>query len=284
MPGADERGCGGDGKLKLKNKNMEKIGFSIMHLYEDSIEKGERFINPDFESFSKIENSFNILLDNIFYEINIEKNNNFVWFVFNYGKPNPIDENLTNINTGEKKENQRTAEEAELIQQLFVLYKIENSLLYISNLNKEKTFVKMITEKLDKNFHTHKFFKSRDEFIAILKDVDEISFTDARNLFNQDTKRRQALIDLTGTDAPEKFSLLTKYRKSSQLTDFITKLFKSRDKNELSELIIRGVDNDNFSFTYNIESFIQKITIQVAKNDNGLFEPESVKDELLKLL
>lgn len=263
---------------------MEKIGFNIMHLYEETTEKGERFVNPSVDSFLSIETSFHLLLDNIYYEINVEKNNEFIWFVFNYGKPNPIDDNLTNINTGTKKENQRTPYEAELVQQLFVLYKFDNSLLYISNLKKEKTFVTMLIEKLDKKFQTQKFFKNREEFISILKEVEEVSFTDAKNLFNQDTSRRQALVDLTGTAAPEKFSLATKYPKNSKINGFIRKLFESRDNNELNDLVIRGIDNDNFSFVYNVETFIQKSTIQVAKNDNGLFNSKTVKNELLKEL
>src|SRR5690554_7058619 len=119
---------------------MEKIGFNIMQLYEEKVEKGERFVLPKENSFSSLEPSFHLLIDNVYYEVKVENNSQYIWFVFDYGKPNPIDTNLTNINTGKKKTNPRTLDEAELIQQLFVLYRFDKSLLYISNLNKEKTF------------------------------------------------------------------------------------------------------------------------------------------------
>ena len=129
-------------------------------------------------------------------------------------------------------------------------------------------FENMIREKLPENFRVKKFLKSKDDFISILKEISEISFTDAENLFNQNSKKRQALIDLTGTAAPEKFTLDVKYSKGSNIIDFISELIKSREKSELDNLIIKGTDEDNFNFVFNVESFIQKIYIPCDK-ENG---------------
>lgn len=263
---------------------MSKIGFNLMQLIEKSSLAGERFIYPTFDTFIDLDSSFHILIDNAYHEVNIQKNENCIWFEFDYGKPDPIDNKLTNINTGEKKDNQRTNYEAELTHQLFALYDFNKNLLYLSNLNKEKMFEKMIQEKLQKQFIVKKFFKPKDEFISILQEVNEISFTEANNLFNQDSKKRQALIDLTGTAAPVKFTLDTIYPKDSKLKQFIKTLMESKEKIELKELVIKGIDEDGFGFIFNVESFIQKISISCNKEDNGKYSSSKVKTELFKRL
>jgi len=263
---------------------MNKIGFNIMQLIQENISSGERFLTPSIDSFNQIKTSFHLLMDSVYYEVNVGKEENYIWFAFDYGNPEPIDDKLTNINTGSKKDNPRGNDEAELLQQLFVLYNFRNRLLYISNLNKEKMFEKMLQEKLQQPFITKKFFKPKDEFIKILKEVKEISFTEVRNLFNQDSKTRQALIDLTGTEAPEKFTLDTLYSENSKIAGFIEKLINSKSNSELNELVIRGIDNDNFGFVFNVESFVQKIFVTCRKNDNGKFDADSVKQELIKRL
>jgi hypothetical protein len=231
-----------------------------------------------------MELSFHILMDDVYYEINVEKEDNYIWFVFDYGKPDPIDDKLTNINTGSKKDNPRENDEAELLHQLFALYDFNKNLLYLSNLNKEKMFEKMLQEKLQRPFVTKKFFKPKDEFINVLKEVNEISFTEAKDLFNQDSKTRKALKDLTGTEAPEKFKLDTTYPKDSNIVGFIKKLIQSKSKFELNELVIRGIDNDNFGFVFNVDSFVQRITLSSKKNENGKFDADLIKQELLKRL
>ncbi len=142
----------------------------------------------------------------------------------------------------------------------------------------------MLKKELEKNFTVDNIIKSPEELISMLKEINEISFTDVESLFNQDTKRRRALIDLTGINAPEKFTLSSKYPKSAQLKNFINDLFASQSKEELSNLVIKGTGNDDFEFVYNADSFVQKVTIQAVKNDKGTFDSDEVKNELLKAL
>jgi hypothetical protein len=263
---------------------MNKLVFNIIQLIEEGISSGERFLTLSPKSFNQMESSFHILMDNVFYEVNVEKNDNYIWFVFDYGKPDPIDDKLTNIRTGLKKDNPRENDEAELLHQLFALYDFNKNLLYLSNLNKEKMFESMLQEKLQRHFVTKKFFKRKDEFINVLKEINKISFTEARNLFNQDSRTRQALKDLTGTDAPEKFTLDTSYSKNSKIVEFVKKLIQSKNDSELNELVIRGVDNDNFGFVFNVDSFVQRISLSSKKNENGKFDAELIKRELLNRL
>lgn len=193
----------------------------------------------------------------------------------------PKDENLTNIITGDKSPNKREDDEVELTSQLFILYHYENKVLYISNIRKMKFINDVLSQKLNKKFLVKKYFKTREEFIQSIKTITEITFTDVANLFN-DNQERNALIDLTGTGAPEKFKITAKYPKNiaGKLIGFINKKFEKVGTN-YSSLIIKGTDESDFDFVYNQESFVKKIEISCNRNNLGKFMADEVKKELL---
>lgn len=248
--------------------------FYLMQLFEESQESGERFINPRLHSFQKLQQNFSRLENDTYYEVKTVKNEQYIWFVFDYGKPRPLDEDLTNINTGEKRENPRNDDEVEITKQFFVFYNFISKMLFISNSKKKDIFGNIISIELERKFHVKSLFKNKDEFISTLKSVEEIHFTEARNLFNLDSKRRQALIDLTGTNAPNSFSLAAKYDKQPTIIEFISTLISARKNTELKSLVIKGTDEHNFSFIFNVESFSQIIDIECQVKDNGKYDDE----------
>lgn len=263
---------------------MEKIPFNLMQLIEETQEVGERFISPAFDSFNNMQNSFHTLVNDVYYEIKVQKEEDYIWFEFEHGKPNPIDDKLTNINTGVKKSNLRQDDEAELLKQLFVLYHFNKKILFISNSKKKQIFEQVLKQGTEKQFTVKSFFKTKEEFISLLKSVDKISFTEARNLFNYNSKKRQALIDLTGTDAPDKFTLEAHYKKKIDLVGFIGQLIDSQKGSKLKELIIQGTDESDFNFIFNVDSFVRKIEVQCEKENNGKYNPESVRKQLIKVI
>ena len=120
--------------------------------------------------------------------------------------------------------------------------------------------------------------------MSILKKVDKIRFTHVNNLFSQGSKERQALLDLTGTDAPESFTIEASYN-SHKITNFLQSLFRGQDESRISDLVISGRDESDFSFVYNVDSFSRRVDIICMRDKgSGLFNPESVKKELLKTI
>ena len=57
---------------------------------------------------------------------------------------------------------------------------------------------------------------------------------------------------------------------------------KSKPDSSLKDLIIRGTDENNFSVIFNNDTFSRKVIIQSEKDENATFNPESIKNELLK--
>jgi len=263
---------------------MGEVNFTLIELTEEVKTKGERFLKPTKKTFESLDSFDTITIKEYYYEIKIDSSEQYIWFAFDFGNPSPIDNKLTNVKTNEKKENPRTEDEVELLHQFFVLYDFKKDLLYISNSNKKNIFKEIIENKLKKRFIIKNIYKSKKEFISVLKSVDEISFTERKNLFNKDSKRRKALIDLTGTDAPTSFSLKTKYSKDIMGKEFISGLIKAKEDEELKNLVIKGVDNEGFGVVYNIDAFSKKIKIKVKKEENGKYNPEIIKENLLKEL
>ena len=262
-------------------KNKSEIGFCLMRLIEHSKQQGERFIHPNADSFMAIAEFFKILVDDIYYEVSVEKDSDYIWFFFDYGKAYPRDDKLTNIETGDKKDNPRETSEAELLDQLFCLYYYSKKILYLSNLNKKGLIKTVLKKKAKRNYSIENFYKTKEQFVEIIKSVEEISFSEERNLFNHDSKERKALRDLTGTNTPEDFKITAKYS-TNKIKSFLTRLFNAKSRDSLKNLFIRGIDEDNFSIIFNNDSFIKKFLIKLNKDKNGKFNPELVKESLLK--
>jgi len=255
-----------------------------MQLCEVTPKIGERFVHPHPDVFQHIPESFNILIDDFYYEVSVHKKKEYIWLDVLFGSPSPRDEVLTNINNGNKKSNPRARIETELLKQVFCLYHFSKQTLYLSNAKKKKLIEVILKDKTGLDFKVKSFFKTKDEFIDLLKSVNEISFTEARNLFHKNSIERQALIDLTGTDSPDDFTITTKYSKANVISGFLDKLFNGWTNNSLKDLLIRGTDEDNFSIIFNNDTFVRKIDILSSKDPNGKFNSKSVKSSLLQEL
>ena len=262
---------------------MEKLSFNILQFIEESESIGERYIYPTQETFENLDDQFSIVFDGVYYEVCVEKSDDFIWFSFDYGKPNPRDEKLTNIINGNKRDNDRDLTEAELIQQFFCLYRYSDELMYMSNVKKQNILKAILKEKLNQKFSFKTIKKTKEEFISILTKINKITFTEARNLFSYNSKKRQALVDLTGTDAPEEFSIEASYEESSKMFNFINELFIEKEQNDsVKDLIICGSDENNFEIIFNNDTFNKKIDVKNKRDENGKYISAEVKENLLK--
>jgi hypothetical protein len=262
---------------------MAEVQFSIMQLIEESESSGDRFVCPTSNSFATLEETinFNDNHNQTLFEITVEKTEGYAFFIFNFGNPMPRDGNLTNIHTGEKRENSRTITEVELNNQAFFLYHYQKNLLYLSNSQKKAAFERMLKEKLNTDFKLKTLFKDIDEFLQTLKECNRINFSHINDLFSSDSAKKQALVDLTGTDAPNEFTITAKYSKH-KIENFIRNLSQEKSNNKISSLVINGFDESGFGIVYNTESFQQKIKIDCTKDENGKFDITTLKENLLK--
>lgn len=118
--------------------------------------------------------------------------------------------------------------------------------------------------------------------MSIVNGINKITFTETNNLFGHDSKKRQALTNLTGTDSPKEFTIEANYKDSKKLTNFLNSLFNEQKNNTLKELIICGNDENDFEVIFNNETFNRKIEVKNQKDENGKYISNNVKENLLK--
>ncbi len=266
---------------------MEKINFNLMQIIIDTPNNDDidRFVTPSVETFELLPQKDSFSIDgNCFYEVTINNNEDYLWLSFDYGKAKPRDENITNIITGDKKDNERGVDEVELLNQIFCLFYYKNNTLYISNTKQKGIVEKFLKEKLNIDIVIKSFYKTPDEFIETIKFVGKIKFTYAKDLFNTDSNERQALIDLTGTEAPDKFTIEAEYNKHN-IKNFLQNLLNSKRENKIKDLVVCGLDDKKFNVIYNADTFTRKIEVLCDKfEETGKFNNDTAMINLLKKL
>jgi hypothetical protein len=208
----------------------------------------------------------------------------FKWLLRVLHQEGVVFEELTNINTGEKKKNLRKNNEAELVKQLFVLYQFDKNILYLSSSKKKAIIEGFLEKEIGKKLIVKRFLKTKDEFISILDRTREIRFTEAKNLFNfyKDKTISKALEDLTGIDSPDDLTITAKYNKKYDLIKFISRLFIAKEEKEIKDLIIQGTDESGFDFIFNNDTFTRTIEVKCKKDQNDKFDKIEVKEKLIK--
>lgn len=261
---------------------MDKINFSLLEMLVDSSTAVERFTPPTPETFTNLKNDTHWVGDDgSFYNVEIDNANEYLWLYFQFGNASPRTDTVTNVDTGEQLENQRKENEAELLNQLFVLYLYEKNILYISNTKKIKLLQQFLKEKIVQDIIVKRFFRSPEEMIQMIESVSSIRFTSSSNLFNQDSPERKALIDLTGTDAPETFTIEATY-KTHKILNFIRNLVHKRQNSQIQNLVICGRDTNDMELIYNIDTLTNKIEVLSTKHEKtGMFDADDVKSNLL---
>lgn len=262
----------------MVNIVIEKITFNLLKLLEVSSHPGERYVHPKKLS-QNTQTQFSLSYDKTYYEVHFECTNDYLWIAADFGKPIPRADQLIDVNTGSKKTNPRKDTEAELLKKFFFLYSFVKQTAYLSNSQKVNAVLEILQEKTRTTYKIQKIYKSPEDFISILKGVEEISFTHVSDLLSSDSERN-SLKDLTGTDAPERFTITAKYYEKSleKIIRFLTKKLGTHEH----DMIIQGLDEDHFPVVFNGGKFQQSIEIYYEKDADGRFVFESVKTKLLE--
>ena len=266
---------------------MTQCIFSACRLIVDEDEPAGEILAPAFEKRKGEEFQFN----ERYYLISAEIiSNDYFWLYAEYGKPEPYSKKVMNTESMKIENNPKAKTQVETSQQVFFLYSIPNKTLYVSNEKQKEMFIEYLKKKLSTNVRIQNFFKNVDEFIKTLKGINQVKFTAKRNLFNSGRKHLEIISkapDILGLGAPESFSLEFKYKnklKDSKFASMFKKLADDRREGALDDLICIGYDQDNFKTIYDMDKFKKKISIGAGKDENGMYNCELVKTNLLQEL
>lgn len=160
-------------------------------------------------------------------------------------------------------------------------------MLYLSRQNKKTVFEGYLRSRLDQDVTIKAFFKNVDEFTNQIKIVEKIKLVVKNNLFSSHEEILKIFSgpkDMYGLGMPEDFSLEVNF-KNAKLTDafisWMKKITGWKNSMKADSLMCVGRDDKNFETIFNIDSFIQKVSVPATKNDQGMYEPEAVKRALI---
>ena len=259
------------------------LEFSVLHLVIGDNSPSADVLRP---AFSDKEDNYS---DNgTLYSISKENlNDKYFWFSAKYGISRPYSETVYNTKDRKEEQNPRKEHQIERGKQLFGLYCINRHELYLSNTKNKSWLKKYLGKKLSQEVVIKAFLKSMDEFIKQIKSIEKVKFVTKKNLFNSDGEIMNIFPnpkDLYGLGVPESFTLEANFANARPTPSFIQQLRKMvRWKNncEASLLLCIGRDDKSFETIFNIDSLIQKLIVEVAKDDQGFYDPIEVRQALI---
>lgn len=263
--------------METKSINFSK--FQLIHISEET---GAVYREPSLETLNKIPDEFNWNKnDTTVYRAKKTITDEYLFISFDHGASAPRSDTIVNVTTLETKSNNRTVSEAELRNQLFLFYDIKNTMLYLQDAKKTKPMlIKMLREIIKEEFQVKEIIVNIDDFIEKIEAVNEIRFTSLHNLWSSNQKQRNALTDLTGTTAPTNFKIETKYKERYKPVAFLKQLVSDKEVGSLGGLVIKGTSSTGFEEVFNTDSFIEKVSISVPKDENGRVEASLVLTRL----
>ena len=72
----------------------------------------------------------------------------------------------------------------EFLKQFFVLFDLDNNLLYFSDVRHRNLLEKILKDTTEVKFNIKGFYEDKEEFFKKLSSVDEIHFTSKKDIFS----------------------------------------------------------------------------------------------------
>lgn len=247
------------------------------------------------EKHPSIDDLINVLEDNFIYEIDdnfvysveTEIVDGYYWLSMKYGAAHPRPSHIIDRSKGNALvENKRTESQVEPSSQLFCVYNPNTGNIYVSNSRK-----RMFLEELFNHYGEHKFWVKRvivdpEEFLMTLRTVDKMAVAAKTDLLTHAGNLLQPVKDIFGYDAPEQFFISADF--GVPLSERIIKQFRFFNseckEGKIKKFICVGKNEHGLETVFNTDNFTQKIVASVKKQENGLYDTNEVRDEIISKL
>ncbi|MSN97038.1 hypothetical protein F1B92_07680 [Campylobacter sp. FMV-PI01] len=242
---------------------------------------------PTLDMFNGIKSKYSYEYENTTYRLECEIKDDILWIYAKFGNKTPYTDSVFDITTQEDRPNPRTQEELELKNQLFCVYYPKNAVLYISDYRKNTFLSNFLKAHFNQEFSINKYYIEPESFANEINSISSIKFTSTnRTLFNNDIFGEVA--DVCGYNMPISFSIEAKYKGNNfileKLKDTLLILKNKKENGEIDRVICVGKDDKNMEKIFNLDTFIKKISINIEKDENGMFDPDTIKNIILERL
>lgn len=260
------------------------LDFSALHLVIGEESPSAEGLKPAFsgaeDKYTNKDTCYLILKENL--------DDKYFWLCARYGKSLPYSSTVYNTKDQTEEDNPRSTDQIEPDKQLFALYCIHSRTLYMSKAQQKSWVEEYLKEKLKQDVRIKAFFKNVDEFLEQIKSVEKVRFVVKNNLFTPQggfMKILHSLNDLCGLGVPAGFTFEANFANASlkaAFKEYFKKMVDWKKNYAADSLVCIGRDDKNFEAVFNVDSFIQKISVEATKDDQGLYDPATVKQALIR--
>lgn len=262
------------------------LKFSKLHLIVDSnvptLQQLQTIFGAPTRNFSQGKTEYII-------DSNIE-NDNYFWLYAKYGATHPHSPVIFDIQKEAEEQNPRSDVQLEPNNQLFALYCKAEKVLYLSNATKKELLEYYFSQTVKKPVTIKRFFQNYEEFIERIAQIKSIKLVAKPDLFSSRSGVMSILpnpADLYGLGIAARFKIESTFEGVSPTDKFkeiFSRVVKWKTEEMLESLVCVGKDDKGFETVYNVDAFTQKIEIPAKKTQDGMYEPDTIRDNLINYL
>lgn len=260
----------------MKQLNKKPLIFSGVFLYLND----QKLSLPSFQKHLP-SGSYSNNDDNKVQIYKIEYEDNFLKINFAEGSVGPRNPSVFNFTLEEEEPNPRQKDQVEP-RQTFAVIDFNTSFLWISNSKKRGALIDLLKSYFKSASIIVKDIYNEEEFIEMLKILDNIKISAVPNLFSDSGTLSQSLADeINGYEASVATLNLT--YNSRPTTEYLMNKVKSifTQRNSLKSIVISGRDKNNLGMLFNTEGFSRKIEIEANVDEDEMFSSDDVYTKLI---
>jgi hypothetical protein len=262
---------------------MSSLDFSALHLVigdeSPSLEKLNAIFTGEDDRYSSQGTHYIIQTKKI--------DNDLFWLYAKYGAESPYSEVVLNVSNSQQEKNPRKINQVETDKQIFCIYSMKRNSLYSSTQKKKSFLEEYFKSKTSSDVFVKFFYKDPEEFLNYIKKVNKIKFVTKSNLFTADGELYKIFPepnDLFGLGMPDDFTLeanFTNARVTPLFNKFFKKMVRWKNSCQAESLLCIGQDDKNFEAIFNVENFINRLTVNASKDSKGMYEPSIVMNSIV---
>lgn len=168
------------------------------------------------------------------------------------------------------------------------MYYPDNAILYMSDFRKSRFLESYLKDKFNRNFVIKKYFAEPKTFVKEINAVKSLKFVFMnKEFFNVGVFEGVKDVCGYGNDI---YNLTIEFKvkdykfNPKKCLEFLIKSKDKKYRGEIDRMICVGKDDKDVEKIFNLDTYLKKITIPIQKDENEMYDAETIKKYLLEQL
>ncbi len=205
----------------------------------------------------------------------------YLKITFGDGSAMPRNPTVVDISTNQSLPNPRQANHVEP-RETFGIVDFHTGFLWLSNYRKKNSILDLFKQKFKSEKVVSKDVFSEEQFIALIKKLDDIKISATPNLFSQSNTLTERLAEEINGYEATRAVLTFKYQDKLVGTNIIHKIKTLfNNKHNFNGIVISGRDERNLGMLFNPEGFFRKIEFKASVDENEMFHADRLFEQII---